>query len=98
MKVYIVRRGHPDFAVDAPTIADAIVIYWMTTKETPKASYRVHHGRRRQSKNISSAVAYWRLDAKLKSRLFAVLEETATEKQFTKFCDTAVQAASLLGY
>ena len=98
MKVYIIRRGQADFVVSAPTIADAIVIYWMTTKETPKASYRVHHGRRRQAKTISSAVAYWRLSASLQGPLYDVLEANATDKQFTKFCDHAVTAGSLLGY
>ena len=98
MKCYIVRRGRPDFVTDAPNIADAIVTYWMTTKETPRSAYRVHYGRRRQAKTISSAIAYWRLDAHLKSRLYAVLEENSTDKQFTTFCDHAVTAGSLLGY
>ena len=98
MKTYIIRRGQPDFVTDAKTIADSIIALWMTTGETPKASYRVHHGRRRQARTVSSAVAYWRLSASLQGPLYAVLEENSTDKQFTEFCDTAVQAAALLGY
>jgi hypothetical protein len=97
MKIYICRRGRPDFVCHADTVGDAIVMLWMTTKETPRASYRVHFGRRRQAKTISAAVAYWRLSARLRGPLYDVLEETATDSQFTEFCDIAVQAGSLLG-
>ncbi len=97
MKVYICRRGKSDFVVNAPTIADAIICYWMATKETPRASYRIHHGRRRRSRVVSSAVAFWRLEARLQGPLYDVLQETTTDSQFNEFCEIAVQAASLLG-
>jgi hypothetical protein len=97
MKVYITRRGQADFVVDAPTIADAIVSFWFASKETPKASYRIHSGRRRKTRVVSSAIAYWRLDEDMRSSLYNVLEENATERQFTNFCEHAVTAGSLLG-
>jgi hypothetical protein len=97
MKVYICRRGKPDFVCHADTVADAIICLWLVTRELPKASYRVHFGRRRQSRTVSSAVAYWRLDDEMRSRLYDVLESTSTETQFGDFCEIAVQAALLLG-
>jgi len=97
MKVYICRRGRPDFICQSPTVADAIITYWLATGETPKASYRVHHGRKRQARRVSSAIAYWRLGDVMRSRLYDVLQETATDSQFNEFCEIAVQAGSLLG-
>lgn len=97
MKVYLCRRGRPDFVVDAPTVADAIIAYWMASGETPKASYRIHFGRRRKTRVVSSAIAYWALGQNMRSALYEVLEETATEKQFHSFCEHAVTAAELLG-
>ena len=97
MKVYITRRGKTDFVVDADTIGDAIVSYWYATKEMPKPSYRVHSGRRRKSRVVSSAVAYWRLDSDMRSSLYDVLEATTTDSQFENFCEHAVTAGTLLG-
>jgi hypothetical protein len=97
MKVYLLRRGKPDFVCHAPTIAAAIICYWFATKELPKPSYRVHFGRRRQSRVVSSAVAYWRLDDDMRSKLYDVLEANSTEKQFNEFCELTIQAAELLG-
>ena len=98
MKVYICRRGKPDFVCQADNIADAIVMLWTITSELPQASYRVHFGRRRKSRVVSSAVAYWQLNAGMKRALYDVLESNSTESQFTDFCNNAVEAGSLLGF
>lgn len=98
MKLYITRRGKSDFIVDAPTVADAIVSYWIATGETPKPSYRVHEGRRRKTRVVSSAVAYWALEPDMRSALSAVIRETATQSQIDQFNDTVITAADLLGY
>lgn len=98
MKVYITRRGRPDFVVDAPTIADAIIAYWLATGETPKPSYRVHFGRRRKSRIVSSAIAYWALESDMRSVLSQVIRETATQSQIDQFNETVIITAELLGY
>ncbi len=97
MKYYICRRGKPDFVCNADSAADAIVLFWMAEKETPKASYRIHEGRRRKSRVFSSAVAYWRLSVSMRSALTAVLRETTSEEQFNEFCETVITVADLLG-
>lgn len=97
MKVYITRRGRPDFICDCPTIADGIVTYWKATAETPKASYRIHEGRRRRSRVVSAAVAYWSLGADMRTLLSAVIRETATQSQIDTFNETVITAAELLG-
>jgi len=97
MKIYVTRRGREDFVCHADTIGDAIVMFWLATGETPRASYRVHYGRRRQAKTISSAIAFWLLGDDMRSRLYDVLQETTTDSQFNEFCEIAVQAGSLLG-
>ena len=97
MKLYITRRGQPDFVVECDSIADGIVRYWFATGATPKPTYRVHFGRRRTSRVVSSAICYWYLAAAMRGPLYAVLEETTSESQFSEFCETAIEAANLLG-
>jgi len=97
MKVYICRRGRPDFICQSPTVADAIITYWLATGETPKASYRVHHGRRRQARRVSSAIAYWRLGEGMRSLLCDVLKEQSTADAYAAFCEQVLEASRLLG-
>ena len=97
MKYYICRRGKPDFVCQAPTMADAIVTYWLVTKELPKPHYRIHEGRRRQSKVITSAAAYWHLNVDMQTALADVMEETLPEKQYTEFCEQVVNIGRILG-
>ena len=96
MKFYICRRGKPDFVCQAPTMADSIVIFWLATLETPKPNYRIHQGRRRQSKVITSAAAYWRLSIELQTALADVLEATLPEQTYSEFCEQAVAIGRLL--
>jgi len=97
MKIYVCRRGKSDFVCHADTIADAIICYWLATKETPKASYRVHFGRRRQAKTISSAVAFWRLSVAMRSALCDVLKERSTADVYMTFCEQVLEVSRLLG-
>jgi hypothetical protein len=97
MKVYITRRGQADYVTDAPTVADAIVRFWLTTGEQPKPSYRVHFGRKRQSRVVSAAVCYWILKAEMRSALSSVIQETTSAEKYQAFCDTVIQAGTLLG-
>lgn len=97
MKLYIVRRGHPDFVVDAQNVGDGIIKFWQSTRELPKASYRVHHGRRRQGRQVSAAVAYWLLSIEMRPLLRGVIEETATASQYQEFCENITTAGTLLG-
>ena len=96
MKVYITRRGQADYVVDAPTVGAAIVRFWLATGELPRASYRIHHGRRRQGRTISSAVAYWILASEMQPILRGVIQETATTSQYEQFCDHIITAGTLL--
>ena len=80
----------------APTMADAIVIYWLATLETPKPNYQIHQGRRRQSKVITSAAAYWRLNVEMQAALADVMEATLPEKQYSEFCEQAVNIGRIL--
>ena len=96
MKTYICRRGLPDFVVDAPNVGDAIIRFWQATRELPRASYRVHHGRRRQGRTISSAVAYWLLALEMRPLLRGVIEENATPSQYQQFCEHITTAGTLL--
>ena len=98
MKHYICRRGKPDFVCQAATVADAIILLWFAEREMPRASYRVHQGRRRKARTISSAVTFWRIRTDLREPLFDVLQEVCSKAQFSEFCTHAVTAASLLGY
>ena len=98
MKFYIARRGQADFICNARTTADAIVTYWLATREIPEASYRVHHGRRRKARTVSSAVCFWRIHSDLRSPLYDVLRETSTEAAFTEFCEITVTIGLILGH
>ena len=91
MKFYICRRGKPDFVCQAPTVADAIEKLWYVTQELPKASYRIHQGMRRQSKVVSSAVAFWRLNAGMQEALVDVLKVSTSEDRFVEFCQNVVR-------
>jgi hypothetical protein len=95
MKVYITRRGLPDFVVDAPNVGAGIVRLWMTG-EQPRATYRVHHGRRRQGRTISSAVAYWLLASEMRPLLRDVIEENSSPSQYQQFCENITTAGTLL--
>ena len=95
MKVYITRRGQPDFVVDARNVGDGIIKLWMTG-EQPKPSYRVHHGRRRQGRQVSAAVAYWLLASEMRPLLRGVIEENATASQYQQFCEHITTAGTLL--
>jgi hypothetical protein len=96
MKLYICRRGLPDFVVDAPNVGAGIIAFWNATRELPRASYRVHHGRRRQGRTISSAVAYWLLASEMQPLLRGVIEENATPSQYQQFCENITTAGQLL--
>ena len=97
MKYYICRPGKQDFVCMAPTMADAIITLWLITKELPKPNYRIHEGRRRQSKVITSAAAYWHLNVDMQTALADVMEETLPEKQYTDFCEQVVNIGRILG-
>ena len=96
MKHYIQRTGQPDFVCIARTAADALILLWLATGEIPQASYRVHQGRKRKSRVVSSAVAYWRLNVEMQAALIDVLEETLPEKQYTEFCEQVVNIGRIL--
>ncbi len=96
MKVYICRRGQPDFVVDAPNVGAGIIAFWNATRELPRASYRVHHGRRRQGRTISSAVAYWLLASEMQPLLRGVIEQSTTASQYQMFCEHIIIAGQLL--
>ena len=97
MKYYICRRGKPDFVCQAQHVTDAIIIYWLATLETPKPNYQIHQGRRRQSKVITSAAAYWRLNVEMQAALADVLEATLPEQTYTEFCEQVVNIGRILG-
>jgi hypothetical protein len=97
VKIYICRRGRPDFVCHAPTIGDGLILFWVATKETPKPSYRVHHGRRRQAKTISAAVAFWKLDDDMKWLLLEILKDESSADVYTAFCNDVITAGALLG-
>ena len=96
MKVYITRRGQADYVVDAPNVGSAIVRFWLATGELPKPTYRIHHGRRRQSRVISAAVGYWLLKLEMRSALSSVIEETTSAEKYRAFCETVITAGRLL--
>ena len=96
MKHYIQRTGQPDFVCIARTAADALILLWLATGEIPQASYRVHQGRKRKSRVVSSALAYWRLSIELQTALADVLEATLPEKQYTEFCEQVVNIGRIL--
>lgn len=98
MKHYIERPGAPDFVCQAESVADAIVLLWLAERETPQASYRVHQGRKREARTVSTAITFWRIDTDLRPLLREVLREVSTKAQFNIFCTHAVEAAALLGY
>ena len=98
MKHYITRAGKPDFVCQAPTVADAIILFWMVEREIPAASYRVHQGKRRKARTVSSAVCFWRIHSDLRSPLYDVLRETSTEAAFTEFCEITVTIGLILGH
>jgi hypothetical protein len=98
VKHYITRAGKPDFVCNARTTADAIVLYWQATREIPQASYRVHQGRRRKARTVSSAVTFWRIHTDLREPLYDILRETSTEAAFTEFCEITVSIGLILGY
>ena len=97
MKYYICRPGKQDFVCQAQHVTDAIIIYWLATLETPKPNYQIHQGRRRQSKVITSAAAYWHLNVDMQTALADVMEETLPEKQYTDFCEQVVNIGRILG-
>ena len=96
MKFYICRRGKPDFVCQAPTMADSIVIFWLATLETPKPNYRIHEGVKRKSRVVSSALAYWLLSIDMQTALADVMEATLPEKQYSEFCEQAVNIGRIL--
>ena len=96
MKVYICRRGQADFVTDVPTVGAAIVRFWMATGELPRASYRIHHGRRRQSRVVSSAVGYWLLSVEMQPILRGVIAEVSSTSQYEQFCEHIITAGTLL--
>jgi hypothetical protein len=96
LKVYIRNRGQIDYVTDAPTVADAIVRFWQVTREIPKPSYRVHFGRKRQSRVVSSAVCYWILENDMRRALSAVIQETTSTEKYLAFCETVIHAGTLL--
>jgi len=91
MKVYITRAGRSDFVCQAATVADAIMLLWWVTRETPLARYRIHHGQRKQTRVVSSAVAFWCLSVLFQDLLTDVLRETTTRKQFKFFCENIIK-------
>jgi hypothetical protein len=98
VKYYIARRGQADFICNARTTADAIFRLWLATREIPQASYRVHQGRRRKARTVSSAVTFWRIPSDLRSPLYDILRETSTEAAFTEFCEITVTIGLILGH
>ncbi len=98
MKYYICRPGQADFVCIARTTADAIVTYWLATREIPEASYRVHHGRRRKARTVSSAVCFWRIHIDLRSPLYDILQEVSSKKQFDDFCTNVNTIGKILGH
>ena len=97
MKTYIIRDGQPDFVCIAPTIADALILMWYRTGETPRASYRVHAGRRCQAWPVSVAITFWRLPADMRAVLADVIQETSTQGQADEFAELVLTSARLLG-
>jgi hypothetical protein len=57
----------------------------------------VHFGRRRQSRVVSSAIAYWQLSVEMRSALVAVIEEQSTPQQYRDYCEIIITAGHLLG-
>jgi hypothetical protein len=98
MKHYITRPGHPDFVCQAATVADAIILFWLVERETPRASYRVHQGRLSEARTVSAAVTFWRIRTDLREPLFDALQEVSSKKQFTEFCTNAITIGKLLGH
>ena len=98
MKYYICRPGQADFVCIARTTADAIVTYWLATRDIPEASYRVHHGRRRKARTVSSAVCFWRIHIDLRSPLYDILQEVSSKKQFDDFCTNVNTIGKILGH
>jgi len=91
MKVYITRAGRSDFVCQAATVADAIMLLWWVERETPLARYRIHHGQRKQTRVVSSAVVFWRLSVRFQDLLTAVMRETISRKQFNHFCENILK-------
>ena len=98
MKHYICRPEKPDFVCNARTVADAIVLFWFAEREMPEASYRVHQGRRRKARTVSSAVTFWRIHTDLREPLYDILQEVSSKKQFDDFCTNVTTIGKLLGY
>jgi hypothetical protein len=98
VKHYITRAGKPDFVCQARTTADAIVSLWLATREIPQASYRVHQGRRRKARTVSSAVTFWRIHTDLREPLYDILQEVSSKKQFDDFCTNVTTIGKILGY
>jgi hypothetical protein len=98
VKHYITRDGHPDFVCQAPTVADAIIMFWMVEREIPDASYRVHQGKRRKARTVSSAVCFWRIHTSLREPLYDILQEVSSRKQFDDFCTNVNTIGKILGY
>ena len=98
MKHYITRAGKPDFVCQAPTVADGIIMFWMVEREIPAASYRVHQGRRRKARTVSSAVTFWRIHTDLREPLYDILQEVSSKKQFDDFCTNVNTIGKILGH
>lgn len=90
MKFYIDQEVDPDFVCHAPTVGEAIVIFWKATGESPEASYEVHHGRRSEATTISAAEGFWSLEASLRSTLIAVVCENSSRSDYLRFCDAVI--------
>jgi len=91
MKFYIVQPGQSDFVCQASSVADAIILFWWVTQETPRANYSLHHGQRKQIRVVSSAVAFWHLSLQFQDLLTDVMRETATRNQFNHFCENVIK-------
>jgi len=91
MKFYILRPGQSDFVCQASSVADAIILFWWVTQETPLAKYRIHQGKRKHIRVVTPAVAFWHLSRQFQDLLTDVMRETATRNQFNHFCENVIK-------